>query len=313
MKHFKKILCLYTRKEDQSALEQSMILAEANQAELTLVSVVEELPAECKMENAREWQKIGDRQRKACGHFLEKITAVASNKGVKTKVKVLDGIPAIRVIQEVLKHQYDLVVASAMAQRGLHTLLWGSTVHKLIRKAPVPVWVIKSTQHKPFRRVLAAVDPDPTNGVKTGLNRKIIEWGIYLAERGQGKLTIVHAWTPKTEFLITMGHTPINQQDRTALAKAIQLDRKNALDQLVEPYRRQTRKLSVELVAGRPGYKIAETAQELKSDLVIMGTLNRTGIVGLLIGSTIEETLERLECSLLAVKPDGFKTPVTLG
>ena len=47
-------------------------------------------------------------------------------------------------------------------------------------------------------------------------------------------------------------------------------------------------------------------------DLVVLGSVSRGGIAGLLIGNTAEKVLERVECSVLTVKPDGFKTPVTL-
>ena len=42
----------------------------------------------------------------------------------------------------------------------------------------------------------------------------------------------------------------------------------------------------------------------------VMGTLSRSGVDGLLIGNTAERILRRLECSVLAVKPEGFRTPL---
>jgi len=42
-----------------------------------------------------------------------------------------------------------------------------------------------------------------------------------------------------------------------------------------------------------------------------MGTVSRTGIPGLLIGNTAEVILNNLECSVLAVKPADFATPVS--
>ena len=47
-------------------------------------------------------------------------------------------------------------------------------------------------------------------------------------------------------------------------------------------------------------------------DLVVMGTVARGGIAGLLIGNTAERILRKLPCSVLAVKPDGFVSPVGL-
>ena len=43
-----------------------------------------------------------------------------------------------------------------------------------------------------------------------------------------------------------------------------------------------------------------------------MGTVVRTGIDGLFIGSTAAKVLRQVDCSVLTVKPDGFKTPVKL-
>ena len=44
-----------------------------------------------------------------------------------------------------------------------------------------------------------------------------------------------------------------------------------------------------------------------------MGTLARTGIEGYLIGNTAETVLQRVECSVLTTKPDGFVSPVCEG
>ena len=57
---------------------------------------------------------------------------------------------------------------------------------------------------------------------------------------------------------------------------------------------------------------VSEFSQGLGADLVVMGTVARTGIAGLFIGNTAEAILDQLACSVLAVKPSGFVTPVKL-
>jgi len=57
---------------------------------------------------------------------------------------------------------------------------------------------------------------------------------------------------------------------------------------------------------------IAPLAAVLQADIVVMGTVARTGISGLLIGNTAEAILDQLTCSVLAIMPPGFKTPVKL-
>ncbi|MBE0500573.1 MAG: universal stress protein [Desulfuromonadales bacterium] len=51
--------------------------------------------------------------------------------------------------------------------------------------------------------------------------------------------------------------------------------------------------------------------EKRKPDIVVMGTVARTGLPGLLIGNTAEFVLARISCSILAIKPQGFNTPVT--
>jgi hypothetical protein len=43
-----------------------------------------------------------------------------------------------------------------------------------------------------------------------------------------------------------------------------------------------------------------------------MGTIARTGIPGVFVGNTAEKLLPHLPCSVLAIKPASFKSPVTL-
>jgi nucleotide-binding universal stress UspA family protein len=43
-----------------------------------------------------------------------------------------------------------------------------------------------------------------------------------------------------------------------------------------------------------------------------MGTVGRTGIRGLITGNTAERLLPQIPCSMLAVKPTGFESPITI-
>ena len=45
-------------------------------------------------------------------------------------------------------------------------------------------------------------------------------------------------------------------------------------------------------------------AARLKADIVVMGTVGRTGAAGKLLGNTAEQVLHRLHTSMLALRPD---------
>ncbi len=57
---------------------------------------------------------------------------------------------------------------------------------------------------------------------------------------------------------------------------------------------------------------IPNFAKDHDVDLVVMGTLGRLSDRGVFIGDTAERILNRLECSVLALKPAGFVSPVQL-
>ena len=60
---------------------------------------------------------------------------------------------------------------------------------------------------------------------------------------------------------------------------------------------------------GLPEDVIEKVAQQIDAELVILGTVGRTGISAVLIGNTAEHVIDRLNCDLLALKPDGYESP----
>ena len=66
------------------------------------------------------------------------------------------------------------------------------------------------------------------------------------------------------------------------------------------------------LLKGAARKEMPALAKHLQVDCILMGTVARTGVRGFIMGNTAETILEQIACSVLAVKPPGFVTPVTL-
>ena len=64
------------------------------------------------------------------------------------------------------------------------------------------------------------------------------------------------------------------------------------------------------LVEGPAGEVLPELVRRLDINLIVMGTVARTGLSGLIMGNTAETILNSVGCSVLTVKPDGFVSPV---
>ncbi len=60
--------------------------------------------------------------------------------------------------------------------------------------------------------------------------------------------------------------------------------------------------------------RVADLAQRNQAQLtvlgVVMGTVARTGVAGLLVGNTAERLLDEVRCSVITLKPPGFVSPV---
>ena len=68
----------------------------------------------------------------------------------------------------------------------------------------------------------------------------------------------------------------------------------------------------IHLGKGEAALVIPKLAHQKQVDLIVMGTVCRTGIAGFFIGNTAEKILQDVDCSVLTVKPEGFVSPVTV-
>ena len=226
--------------------------------------------------------------------------------GVPTHIDVREGRLFIEVIKAVLDNNHDLVMKAANADMGPLGRVLGSTDLKLLRKCPCPIWVVKQSDHKHFARILAAVDPDTNNPFAEALNTLILDLATSLAEMENSELDVVHAWEIHGEVALRSGRLPKGTLDQ--MLDEMQEAHQKEMDELLAPYN-STRK-NVHLVKGDAGDAITELAMKNNVDLIVMGTVGRSGIPGLIIGNTAERVIHGIDCSVLAVKPAGFVSPV---
>ncbi len=307
MERFRNILFASSGgKQDLAALERANRLAMANRARVTLVRVIEELPwvSTCFLPKSR-WAEFQEASLSQAEAELENL-AKQLGPELKVKTRVLVGKPFIELIRTATVNSHDILIKSTTPtskERGLE-----STDLHLLRKCPVPLWIIKPNQRKPFGKILIAVDPDPSVPERLDLHRDLLKLGTSLAEMEASKVEVVHAWTLEGESMLQGPRFKLTSEEIAALAAEVKQNRQSWLDDLLMPY--SNRNLKATLVKGQAGPKLVEVIEKKKPDIVIMGTLARTGLPGLFIGNTPEFVLSQINCSILTIKPRGFKTPV---
>jgi len=313
MKRFKKILFVAAPNTDVTvSFRRTLSLAKHNQAHLTVVDIIDRLPPDLlrliTVMNPIELQEIMIKERLS---QLEKLVKPARKKGIRISTKVLIGKPFLEIIHEVLRNHHDLVIKSAEGKGTAKQLLFGSTDMHLMRKCPCPVWVIKSSKRKQYARILAAVDPDPFNEEAKELNTLIMDLATSLAMQEQSELHIIHVWKPFVESYFRPRTAWLQGGTDWAAISERKLH-KEWLDKLLTNYSLEAIDHHVHLLKGNAGHVISKLANKKRVELLVMGTVARTGIPGFLIGNTAEMVLNQVNCSVLTVKPEGFVTPVKI-
>jgi nucleotide-binding universal stress UspA family protein len=64
------------------------------------------------------------------------------------------------------------------------------------------------------------------------------------------------------------------------------------------------------LLQGYAEQLIPQQVEKTEADLLVIGSVARTGIQGFIMGNTAEEVLSNVKCDVLTLKPDGFVSPV---
>lgn len=227
--------------------------------------------------------------------------------GVATSIVVRAGDPAIEIVAAAIEHRCDLVVlpeTAAAQEQG-----FGTTTNKLLRKCPLPVWAVRASGHEYPRRILAAVDVASDDPQGRLLNEHILEVALVFTRRSGSRLWLLHAWNLWGERLLSGigGEAPervaelVSQEERSLRRELEHLLARHDVGEVA---------MQLELVRGEAVDVIRAAVERLGIDLLIMGSVSRTGLPALVIGNTAERVLNRVGCSVLAVKPQGFVSPL---
>lgn len=284
------------RDESREVVECSARLARECSAKLTLAEVLSPLPVYLR-EPAYGYPALSDTLEHEARQELQGAAAPLRESGLDVATIVLTGKAHEELVRQAIRAGHDLVVAPGHSEGGSARAT--STAVRLCRLCPVPVLAISAGHAKPFRRILAAVDPLSQDEQGKELNERVIETALEVARLEGGEVAVLYVWGEDLppEYLESYG------KDIRQLAES-------ALEGLLKPYADEIDPRDVLLEFGDPAATICRVAAEQEMDLVVLGTIARSGVRALWIGNTAEKTLSRLEISVLAVKPSDFVSPL---
>ena len=173
-----------------------------------------------------------------------------------------------------------------------------------MRKSPSPVLLVKEHDWPVAGKILCAINVGSEDKDHLTLNSKIIDHAKELAKKFDAQVHLVNGY-PGTPINLAI---ELPDFDAHAYSQTIRIQHEQRVLDLA-----LTLGISPDcchIKEGLPEDVIPDVAMTLDAELVILGTVGRTGFSAALIGNTAEHVIDSINCDLLAIKPDGYKSPL---
>jgi nucleotide-binding universal stress UspA family protein len=205
-------------------------------------------------------------------------------------------------VRRVVRTDVDLLVTSCGGEDYPDT----NAMH-LLRKNPSPLLICNNLKLD-SPRILAAVSSADEDDEKYALDVKVLNQALGVREILGGELHVLTCWRAYLESMVSSSprFSSVESEHHVTFARK---EGESHFQHLIKAVDLPEETVKV-FAHGDPGQLIPQYAREHEIDLVVMGSVGRSGVAGLLIGNTAEKIIRSLDCSIMAVKPNGFVSPI---
>ncbi|WP_011218549.1 universal stress protein UspE [Photobacterium profundum] len=237
--------------------------------------------------------------------WLKDLIKPHAEDGLDIDIKVVwHNRPYEAIVAEVFTSHIDLLVKATHAHDKIGSVIFTPTDWHLLRKCPCPVLMVKEHSWPENGKIVACVNLAADSETHESLNNAIVKEAQCIAGILGAEINLVNAY-PATPVNITIELPEFDPASYTDAVRGHHLTSMKALRQQYSICEEQTY-----VIEGLPEDVIPKVAEDLDAELVILGTTGRTGLSAVFIGNTAEHTIDSLNCDLLALKPDGYVSPL---
>jgi universal stress protein E len=221
---------------------------------------------------------------------LRELEAAITQDGLRVGDSILaQGSPFDQILQAADLHDVNLIVVGSEPKpdEGMYRL--GVTPERLVRKSDRPVWVVRPGVPPGLSRMLCAVDfSEPS--------RRALTNAIHLARHCHAELAVV-------TVVESLAHIYVSHPQLAVEAETKHLaQRRKEFDQFLSQFDLAGVSCTRLLRQGIPHREILHAVAEWRPELLLMGSVGRTGLARILLGSVAEKVVRELPCSILTVK-----------
>lgn len=284
--------------DEQKALNRAIELAEHTACKLTaFVSIYDFSYEMTTMLSGEERESMRHAVIKDREIWAERLLFAAKQKGIQCTVEVMwHNRPFEAIVKAVQEGGYDLVLKGTHDHDTLKSILFTPTDWHILRKCPCPVLLVKDHAWPMQGNIVAAVNAGSSRPHHQQLNQLIIRHAIAIGRMLNANVHLVNAY-PGTPVQVAVEIPEFNPEEYNEAMRHHHRDAILALSREFMIAQEHTHVLE-----GMPEDVIPKVAQSLDAEMVIIGTIGRTGLSAAIIGNTAEHVIDRLDCDILALK-----------
>jgi universal stress protein E len=297
----KRILVVISgRHAEHPALERALKFAEFNDIHIHLFNSIYEPVMELTDVLSSDHRKEMKSQYMADRYlYMDTIADDLDQKGISCSVNVAWHRELHEAIEEIVDElEPDLVIKRISADSSNINPFAMPVDRHLLRYCKAPLLLVRDSfwLKKP---ILAAIDPTVTDTKHIALNHNILEYSKMITHVTETQLHSVNTFeTPNMGPTMDVGWANI---DFDSIKVDISNAHKDKMETLLKEHDLFIHPFHV--IEGRAETTIPSIAKEIDAQLLVLGTVGRTGIPGAFIGNTAEHILANMNCDILTLKP----------
>ncbi|MFW2365583.1 MAG: universal stress protein [Desulforhopalus sp.] len=319
MKNLKNIILYADDDLEPGVMERSLLIAQTFNVRIIVVHVVEASASHTFLSEHN--LDLDDVERQMVAHKREVLTRALQNHdctGIDISVTVLIGDPLQKIIELTDSLEDSLLIKAPSPDYGLRNKLFGGIDLQLMRSCPCPVEIGRPKTQEGGNRIVIAIDYDGTDKLKYLLNERLLAAALLAVSGRHLELYVLHAWTIYGHSLLASGRGKLSPENLKKLNDGEYAEREEWLQNRVNQFKsnldeKQAKRFTprLEILRGKPIDVIPQRVEELNTDLLCLGTASRSGLKALLVGNSAEEIIQRVNCTVGVLKPEGFESPIS--
>ena len=265
-------------------MQTAVFVAKQFNSEICLLHVMPGTVDFCSNVRGMFMKKVDDR--------LQEIAEQIRAEGIQGVETVVDnGVPFDQIDKHATERDVNVIIMGAGKSADGGPFRLGTTAARIRRKATKPVWIVKPGASPQINKILCPVDCSKSSG-------RALKNAIHLSRRFPAELTVLTVVQGLPDYYERFGEVAAEAEEASAQEQLPQFE------QFLGDFDFHDVSWNKVIRYGKPYREILAVARETKSDLLVMGSVGRTGLSRILMGGVARRVALEMPCSIVTVKSE---------